>query len=560
MLSRLAQLMLSNRGLTESYLSDISCDGHRELLHTDDACSLLRKAFDDKTLVTVLPDFDMDGIMFGVLAFTGLSLMGFRAALYVPDLSDGYGFTEQSVDRLLSIYPDTGLVFTGDVGIQCFGGVRAFKNKGVSVLLTDHHMPSSRLPDADVVVNPLLPEESYEHPRICGAYVGFQILESYACRYCDWSVREQLRRLRVFAGIGTVSDVMPVLYENRSLVKDAVSICRFLYSNGPDGILAESCCGVYSSAMYGLCSVLRFLEQKQVIKSEDDITETLFGFYLAPMFNSVKRMGDDIGLAFRVFFSDTPFDFLDALWDLNSQRKWEVESSFARMLRDDRSHAPFLYISDVRSGLLGLLAQKAIDPGKGPCIVVAQSENGRFHGSGRSPSWYPFLSRAEKSGLNVFAAGHNSAFGIGFSNETELRAFLDFLQKDVESVSASVEPEAPHYDFVIDPHGGGDTDIDISLFYAYLDDLRLLSPFGEGFAKPNILLRIAKGDGDFEVIGSRKNHLKIHLAYGFDVILWNRGQDKDVLERAESLSFTGRLSKSEFRGVESVSFIADSIV
>ena len=89
MLSRLAQLMLSNRGLTESYLSDISCDGHRELLHTDDACSLLRKAFDDKTLVTVLPDFDMDGIMFGVLAFTGLSLMGFRAALYVPDLSDG---------------------------------------------------------------------------------------------------------------------------------------------------------------------------------------------------------------------------------------------------------------------------------------------------------------------------------------------------------------------------------------------------------------------------------------------------------------------------------------
>ena len=110
-----------------------------------------------------------------------------------------------------------------------------------------------------MVVDPNRPDDPYELKGICGAYVMQQCLSYYADRYEDFFAKEQINRLCVFAGIGTVSDSMPLYQQNRILVRDALSICRYIYSNG-DSDLVDNLpgCLTYKKAFYGLYLILIF--------------------------------------------------------------------------------------------------------------------------------------------------------------------------------------------------------------------------------------------------------------------------------------------------------------
>lgn len=141
------------------------------------------------------------------------------------------------MDRLLASYPGAKAIITADVGIASHAAVDYARNKGLKVFVTDHHRPLSVLPAADVVVDPLREDDPYEVKGICGAYVMYQCLEHYANCYEDFLTKEQISRLRVFAGIGTIPDSMPLVRQNRILVRDAVSICRYIYSNGESDLV-----------------------------------------------------------------------------------------------------------------------------------------------------------------------------------------------------------------------------------------------------------------------------------------------------------------------------------
>lgn len=566
--SMLTELLLRNRGYSDEFMSDLdSYVPNETFLDVERMCERLKAIHDAGREITFIPDFDMDGIMSGTVGFAGLAELGFRVNLFVPNPGEGYGFGRDTIARLVREYPNTSAIMSGDVGITCFDGVRAAREMGLEFLLTDHHVPDrvrsmsgelgdDRLPDATVVVDPMRTDDPFSDPHICGASVVQQVLQTYANMYCGRQEQERIRRLRVFAGLGAISDSMPLRHANRHLVRDAVSIARLVYNNRSTYVV-DNLDGspMYKCAFRGLYSVLLCLREAKKFESVEDIDEMLFGFYVSPMFNAAKRMNANMTRVFGVFFGANPDEDVKYMYDLNESRKAAVQDYLARLREREQPYAPYIYLSDAPEGILGLLATRMMDRSVGPCLVVREKEGGGFKGSGRSPEWYPFLTRTLGTRC-VFASGHEGAFGVGMRDERDLIDTFELLRADAESQRGSVDMSVyrPKADFVIADDGSGDTIIDVVSFMEFMSDMDELRPFGVGFPEPSVMLRFRPGDGEWRTMGSMNQHLKISLPHGFDVICWNQGDRLSLARTSDELRVWGKLSVNRYKDSVTVQF------
>lgn len=552
----LIQKMFENRGYTQDYINTIDDASHDTLKDIDVLCHKLYEIKQAQKHIVVLPDFDMDGIMSGVIGFAGLSELGFRASLFIPDPADGYGVSVNTIDQLMEEYSDVDAILTCDVGITCFEAIEEAKKRGLTVLITDHHKQNIVDDTPDCIVDPMRLDETYSHPYICGAHVLLQCLQFYADTHCSVMVQSQIKRLCVFAGIGTISDCMPLLYENRQLVRDAVSILRLFADGGDRVVNYMGGSPVYRRAFHGLHILLTALSEGKTIDSD------FIGFYLAPVFNSVKRLEGDMHRAFGVFFQADTQDCIDYLIDLNEQRKAVVAQYFDDLMVAAQPYAPYIYFSDAPKGVLGLLAQKCCSSTGVPSIVVAafadsETSSLSFSGSARSPEWYSALTKARDRG--ICANGHEPAFGIYFEQESELEAFFSFLSQDVPCEQSSLTEQRLVSDFVISVDGDGDTGIDTTLFSEYLRELEDYRPFGSGFESPVVLFKFRPHQGNWQVIGSNRNHLRISFDFGFQALFWNQADLSSLSDEHEVCYAIGHLERNCFRGVSSIQFIGELV-
>lgn len=571
---RLMELLFQNRGYDADLLDKISLyDRNEVFLNVDDLCDRLLGYRARQERVVFVPDYDMDGIMSGVIGFAGLVELGFQASLYIPEPHRGYGFDKEDVDDILSQYPDTKAILTADTGITCFSGVEYAKSKGLAVMVTDHHHQAATLPDADVVVDPMQKADPFSFPEVCGAYVIYCCLLKVAERLGNRNQIDQIRRLRMFAGIGTIADSMPVISSNRELVKDAIAIARLLYSNG-NTFVVDSIKGTaaYRRVFYGFHQVLTFYKEAGKLNEPSDIDEGFFGFYVTPMFNSVKRLGriGDMSRVFGVFFKDDPTEDIDYLIQLNDQRKEMVNRYMVNIELSDQPFAPYLYLTDAPLGIAGLLATKLMDATAGPCMVgridVDDDGNCVFHGSGRSPEWFPFLKLNPAPDL-LGALGHEGAYGFVMELDDEAlwkdscETYVKLLEERLQSsktASQDVIARALVPDFVIADDGTGDTDIDILEFMEFVSEAERMKPFGRGFPEPNILLKFRAGDGEWKTMGSMQQHLKISLPHGLDVICWNQAEKVEQADDpTKECQVWGKLSVNEFHQSVTVQFLGD---
>lgn len=578
-MNTLLQRVFDNRGYTEEFLRSMDQPECGKLTNVDAMCIRLRQIHDAGDVIVVYPDYDMDGIAAGTLGFAGLREMGFRAGLFVPNPDDGYGVSLEGVQKLLDQYPDTRVIITCDTGIAALEASLYCRDMGVTFLVTDHHEQTGAV-HADVVVDPSAYGSEYEHKGVCGAFVFWQVLRRYAELYESYLIQERIDRLRVFAGIGTVSDSMPLLYENRQLVRDALSICRMVYNS--DGrrstdAIVKSIEGSqpYRLAFRGLYELLQLCAENGKISDADSITEDLFGFYLAPMFNSVKRMGGDMARTYGLFLTSSPRSHAEYLWQLNAERKAAVASEMQALRDRPQPYAPYIWYSDAREGVLGLLATRIMEETGTPVFVmndrlVTGGRGDRFHGSGRCPEWYNAIDRLGgiPERFYVHIGGHQGAFGWGVGSEEDLKKLFEFLSRDVPAAMASITPDAlkRSYDLIISTDWTHDTGIDTTLFGEFLDELEQYRPFGRGFEMPSILLRFHSKDAvEWKRMGKDPSdrsrpgpHLKIVLPNGFDVICWNQGFLKDTEEPKDGWHrVVGHLERSTFRDQVRIQFVGD---
>ena len=555
-MNRLIESIFQNRHYTDEFLKDIDTKTHKAPLYTDELCQSLKVYHDNRYKLVLVVDFDTDGIMCGIEGFAGLAELGFNVSLYFLNVNNGYGFKSADIDRIKLQYPDVRGILTGDVGITCFDGIARAKKLGLDVFVTDHHIPNMaalRYQLADIVVDPMTDvveaqiedRESDVFGSICGAHVMWKLLHHYAKYYTGVNsayMVSQIDRLRVFAGFGTISDAMPLYYENRELVRDMIDICKAVYPNTSDLVDSQSFinhipgCDQYRRAFLGLYTLLDVFHEKNaaIFGEQNTIQEDFVGFYLAPTLNSIKRLHMPVEMAYGVFFGPTPRENMIKLYELNEERKVSVIKHMAEIDEIQQEYAPYIYFTDAVGGLRGLLAQQLMNRhnNEHPVIVVAQNADGSYSGSGRSPSWYKFLEYAVSP--NWWAAGHNPSFGFGTGSELGLDELYDFLKTDVDKKrellldAIDVAEETPDY---IVSMFDDNIHYDLETIDEYLVQKEYLRPFGQGFPKPLGILKVDTKNIEVQLIGKALNsnnpelkpHVKLRLPMGVEVLCWNQG-------------------------------------
>ena len=588
--------ILSRKGWTPQVLAELNDPTYARLLDMDVVVEHLHRLAQSQELLVILPDFDMDGITAGSLGYAGLSELGLNVALYRPDHARGHGFGPYDIERITDQFPDVRAIITCDTGIDSYEGIDHAVKLGLTVLVTDHHLEMARegrdtcLP-AHAVVDPSRLDETYPNKGICGAHVLYQVLVAYAEAHRRDKL-DEVSLLRLFAGIGTVSDVMPLVYENRRLVADSISIAKLLYVEPETDDQGENLMPDierstlmqllrsrthhprYVSAFEGMARVVAHFAKIGKVRDARDINEGFYGFYLAPAFNAIRRMEGSMDDGFGAFFANDKDPRIARVIEDNDRRKEMVKALFKEILDSDQPHAPYVYTVDAIKGMLGLLANKLMEHNGGvPTAVLSKhpAPDGKMSGSCRSPMWYKLSTAVRGAGFH--AAGHEYAFGVRIDGEHELARLAEFMQTDSSARLAEIQAqpgyEAPGPDLRFGPTEDCDDDgedMDDLVDLARL--IETLQPFGHGFEEPVIEVVADLKECKIATIGAEKNHLRITLPSGAKCLHWGEAETwvTPLREAADGLTvedrivrLTGRLSLNHYMGNVTPNFMVQTI-
>lgn len=542
------------KGIDTEFFEKIEDTRHKTLKSLPDLAAKLYDARLNGLVVTILPDFDCDGIMAGLIGYLSMLELGFNVRLYTSGPKYGYGFSKEVIDELLEQHPDTDVIITCDTGISCLDGIAYAKERGLTVYVTDHH-PETERSSADIIVNPLRLDEEYEH-FICGAHVFYQLFMYYVNTYEPFNklLQERIGNLALFAGIATISDMMPVLYENRALIRHSLYLSRILFgdfcydkdgiklfeSDGETPVFAnyfeDSLNGAteqYKNAFQNYREMLHGYYEYGKIADNRSIYEDFYGFYLAPTINSLKRLEENSKLAYDCFLSDRDLAraSFEKLIALNERRKNETLRYFDILLQEiedgTQKYAPYIYITEASAGFAGLLATKIMQKTGIPSIVVTKVGN-CYKGSGRSLDWYPFKDRLLDA--KFFAGGHTPSFGVAFESIHELKAAYAFINQDIQNYMPTDVEEVSLvecFDYVLDLSNidktGFDYDI-VHMFKEYARDINKYGPFGRGFSMPKIAVSFKVNPKKLFFMGDNKDYVKYPIAEGLNFLCFDTTQ------------------------------------
>lgn len=467
-----------------------------QLSNIDEASQIIAEAVQADASILITGDFDADGATGSALAYLVLNAFGARRVQTLcPDRHEfGYGLTEKFVEYFAPTQPD--LVVTVDNGITSIAGVRLAKEYGMSVIVTDHHLPGDVLPDADAIVNPRLPGDQFPSKNLAGVGVMFYVLATVRSHLekDDWFDHEGIAKPNMsdyldLVALGTIADVVPLDYNNRILV-----------AQGLKRINANRC-------RYGI----RCLLEEGGRKIGDIVAEDL-GFIAGPRLNAAGRL-DDISHGIKCLISDDRNEvlrFIQKLERLNTERK-ELETDMVASAKreieqlDERATnvqaGICLYNRNWHQGIIGLIAARVREMTGMPTVIFAPGDAGTLRGSGRSVKGLNLrdvLANIAALEPELFKqyGGHAMAAGMTL-DESELESFKSLYQDELAR-----QLNGRHWDNQIVSDG------EISHFdLEAAEQIRQGGPWGQEFEMPVF-------DGAFEVIDSRllrDEHLKLRL-------------------------------------------------
>jgi single-stranded-DNA-specific exonuclease len=512
------------------------------------AAALLHAAIRDRQRIVVIGDFDADGATSCALCLRALRMMGAPDVHYlVPNRFEyGYGLTPEIVAVAAGLQPD--LLLTVDNGIASVDGVAAAQQRGIRVLITDHHLPGEQLPAADVIVNPNLPGDDFPSKSLAGVGVAFYVMLALRARLREqgWFAQQaiaepNLAQLLDLVALGTVADVVPLDRNNRILVQQGIRRMR-----------AGRC-------VPGIRALLEVSGRSlSRIVAED------LGFAVGPRLNAAGRL-DDMSAGIECLLTDdaaTASEMATQLDALNRDRR-EIEAEMQSQalaalaaLELDAEQLPIglcLYDPDWHQGVIGILAARIRERFHRPVIAFARSAAGELKGSARSVPGFHIRDAlqavsARHPGLVARFGGHAMAAGLTLAEEN-YAAFAAAFDAEVSLHLSRAELRSVIYS------DGELTARELSLDTAQL--LRDASPWGQAFPAPLF-------DGDFEILSQRvvgQRHLKLTLkpatgACRIDGIAFNT---PELPSGCRNARMAYRLDVNEYRGSISPQLIVEHI-
>ena len=515
-----------------------------ELKAAHAAAERLADSLNRRERILILGDFDADGATATALSVSGLRAMGFPDVMYmVPNrFKYGYGLSPQIVDQAAKHSP--ALIITVDNGVSSVDGVRRAHDLGIEVLVTDHHLPGARIPDAEFIVNPNLPTESFPSKCLCGVGVVFYLLAAL-CRVLAnrGLLPEEQGRAIVTAGLdlvalGTVADLVPLDYNNRILVAEGIRRLRGNHTRP------------------GLRALFSVSGRRLADAQSSDL-----GFAIAPRLNAAGRLTDmSLGIDCLLAESDDQARRLaQQLDDLNRERRalqasMEVDAGVhlqaARQSveqaaeRTSNGNAYSLYDDRWHEGVVGLVANRMKDYARRPVIAFADStEAGVLKGSARSVAGVHI-----RDVLDAVAARHPDV--VQKFGGHAMAAGLTLKRSDLELFREAFDREVSRYSDVLSQPDVILTDGALTADEMQIDLAETLSaggPWGQGFPEPVF-------DNELEVVGHRvlkERHLKLQVRHRGD----HRTIDAIAFNQSELPRFTNgtlvrfvyKLEINEFR-------------
>jgi len=362
----------------------------------DRAVERLQRALDQQEKLLIFGDYDVDGTNGAAmlyLYFRHLGLSPGNIIYHIPDrIKEGYGISKEGIHRAKEF--GASVMVAIDCGITAIEQVRYARSQGIDVIICDHHEPGEELPDAYAVLDPLKPGDQYPFKHLCGCGVGFKLVEALARRRGD---ENSFHSFADFVTLATTADIVPLIGENRTLVKIGLDQINKTPRPGLKALIESS----------GL--TLGKLTAGQIV------------FVIAPRNNAVGRLGDAMR-AVKLLTCEDPYaasDLAKVLEDENRNRRKIDEETFIHAqelvenyLDVENDAAIILHQEQWHPGVIGIVASRLVEKYYRPTIMMT-TVNGVARGSARSVAGfdiYQALKRVEDKLLQF--GGHKYAAGL----------------------------------------------------------------------------------------------------------------------------------------------------
>jgi single-stranded-DNA-specific exonuclease len=508
------------------------------------ALELLEKSILEDQRILIVGDFDADGATASVVAIKALRLMGARYVDFlVPNrFKHGYGLSPEIVNEAKA-EKEPHLIITVDNGISSNEGAALARSFGIDVIITDHHLPPTELPNANAIINPNLSGCDFPSKNLAGVGVCFYLFSSLKTHLDGLGYFEKqkikvpdLRELLDLVALGTVADVVKLDQNNRILVSEGLKRIRQKFCSK------------------GIIAILELTKRPIESLQASDL-----GFTVAPRINAAGRLSD-ISQGIRCLLSEDINDarrYASNLEEFNIKRREEQSRMQEEALAivksqsiDESQFAIVLYNENWHQGVVGIVAGKLKETYQCPCAVFAKADD-VLKGSIRSipdvhiKDLLDLIERENPKLIEKFG-GHAMAAGLTIQPDN----FEEFKDAFTKAITKHLKGKKPIIELLTD---GTLAASEITLQNAEL--LRQASPWGQGFEEPIFY-------GDFELLEQRvvgEKHLKCNLKLvGTNTVLEGIAFFQEKLQ-SKNTRVAYKLNVNSFRGNESLQLMIESM-
>ncbi|VDG24160.1 single-stranded-DNA-specific exonuclease RecJ [Lactiplantibacillus mudanjiangensis] len=517
--------LLITRGITTPATAKIFLQADQQPLNDPLQMHDMQKAIDriqDAIVagdqITVYGDYDADGLTSTSIMVETLDQVGAQVNYYIPDrFKDGYGPNQAAFDHLIEA--GTKLFVTVDNGVAGNDVINAVQERGIDVVVTDHHELPAELPDAYAIVHPRHPEGHYPFGELSGAGVAFKVATAL--------LEEVPEELLDLAAIGTVADLVSLTGENRTLVTLGLKVLQQTTRPGLSALIKAA----------GL--------------DNDQLDATSIGFGIAPRLNALGRLQSaQSGVELLTTLDDERATSLaTTINQLNDKRQGLVrdiaDSALAQAQLPENQARQTLVITgkDWHEGVLGIVASRLVEATGKPTLVLNEDADGRLKGSGRSIDAYNLFAAIDPIRDDLVAfGGHHMAVGL-----TVMADQLSTLKEALET-AATANDLAAHAQATLQVDGV------LPLSEATLETLAALQPLAPfGTDNPAPVFEIDPTEiTQVRAIGADKQHLKLQLSDGtqnVDAIAFSMGTAAGAIEASPTnVKVVGELSANTWNG------------
>ena len=419
------------------------------------ALSRIKMASIDKEKICLYGDYDVDGLTSVAVVLHTMKGLGFDVSYYIPNrLSEGYGLNINAIDRIKE--GGFSLIITLDCGVSSVSAIDYAKSSGIDVIVVDHHNPPATLPPAIAIVDPKKEDSIYPFKDLSGVGVAWQFARAIINSLLEEDT--YLEETLDIVALGTIADVVPLLDENRAIVRRGLSRLKFSPRVGLSALMKRA--GIEGRMM----------------------NAELLAMTLIPRLNSAGRLGS-AELAMDLLLTVDPVNarlISERLEENNQKRRGLVDEVLDEVLKrlEDKVIASTIleYSETWHSGVLGIVAARLVDMFNRP-VFIGKKENDTVKFSVRSPEEidiYSILAGLKDTFLKF--GGHRYALGFTI-RESEIGRLLDLLEESIKigdhEELVEIDAELPLSD--ITP--------------IFINQLMLLEPFGMGNPRPVFIAR-----------------------------------------------------------------------